>query len=1599
MHIPQFQFLYSFVNSQEWTIPRTVPEIKLGILGSVTSGKSALVHRYLTGSFLQEDSPEGGRFKKEVTIDGRSYLLLIRDEGGPPEAQFANWVDAVIFVFSVEDLHSFDDVYSFYAKMAGLRASGMDVPVIVVGTQDAISKQRPRVIGEDVTMRITSDFRGNYHETCATYGLNVERVFQEACKRVVQNRQLNHNAAGGLIRPSNGIVPPVTPSYRALGSKIGFPELLGTSLSNGNVHRPHQHHQQESLHGQSSNGSQPLSYQASNHSAHSSGVGSWNRSSDGPSPRGPLPPVPLSGKDSLDRISSRESAGSASTPLATPATPNTIRKNRRRSNILMSRKTDDEKKQKDRGEKGKDDGPLGHGRPIPKKQGFLHKRSTRALQGESRKKKYCVLFDGGRLVYYTSMDDYMNKSGSGKEISLAKTTVRVPGKCPTGVQRPVEQTPQKSQNGTDHNGRPENSPGEGVLLTAYEILSEVAEYPPPRTPCGSVSSACDEAVIIGNGSMIPLTPTANGGGTPGLKKRQKKLKSLKLTDSGDGDSDFEFVIHSLDNDRWCFDASSAPERDEWVRAIEEEIHNSFSQQTSQPQAAKHGTQAVVDKTKVMLCVAGVPGNDRCADCQAPRPVWASLNLGVAICIDCSGIHRQLGTHVSRVRSLDLDVWTSSLLDVMKSTGNRFASAIWEATLPHHRRLAGNCTREERERFIRAKYVSKEYLAALPSSDPAADTLVDAVFSDDLPLTVLCLAHLSKDEVNRPLSPHDRRTPLHVACDHGNVVITQLLLWSEANPNLRDGEGLVPLYYAQQAKSSECYDILLQNGALALGRGCGGEYINGAFSESSSLAGSGRKQNSSSSYTTNSERSPPKDFGDFDRFLAFAHSPRTGSTSSIQQCRTFTMTPLPGKRKPATDHDGSINQALHNSGMFFQNGAYNGLVHSESTVTVENFWKSRDRLAAATRDTRPRASGSDASESSGATDELPPSTDPWALPELRQIDEEETKWRDLSALKKLTRIIVHWIGQPVLVLALLYFFICSLDFLSSAFQLLGGRAAGKVFVENPFLSNPICGLMIGLLSTVMVQSSSTSTSITVTMVASGILDVRTAIPIIMGANIGTSITNTIVSLAHTAHKDEFRRAFAGATVHDMFNWLCVIVLLPLEVGTGYLYTMSGAVVKAFNIPAGGAKGEETEFLKHLTEPFTSRIIQLDKEIIGQIAIGNNASYLETASLRKKYCAYADVRDASGNGTTRNGTEICYFLFNSEVLSDWMAGVILLACSLVMLCCCLVFMVKILNAMLRGSIAQSIRKFINSDFPGCFRHLTGYAAILVGAGLTIVVQSSSVFTSALTPLVGIGVVSLERMYPLTLGSNLGTTGTGILAAFASGGGKQLEAALQIAFCHLFFNISGILLFYPIPLTRIPIQMARIMGNTTAQYRWFALLYLVTMYFALPAFVFLLSMHAVAMYCVGVPLAVLLVLVVVVNFMQRKCARFLPDALKDWKKLPIWLRSLEPYDQVFRKLNCLSCCKTCCGDPDDGGQGAIQSAATKLSNIRGLEDSRLYNASDAESRRILLDQSRGNSAAPSRVTSSAHLSQFFVEREQPPQRENQPRKLTPPSSTSVV
>ena len=422
-----------------------------------------------------------------------------------------------------------------------------------------------------------------------------------------------------------------------------------------------------------------------------------------------------------------------------------------------------------------------------------------------------------------------------------------------------------------------------------------------------------------------------------------------------------------------------------------------------------------------------------------------------------------------------------------------------------------------------------------------------------------------------------------------------------------------------------------------------------------------------------------------------------------------------------------------------------------------------------------------------------------------------------------------------------------------------------------------------------------------------MDVKPAIPIVMGANIGTSVTNTIVSLAQAAERNEFRRAFAGAVVHDIFNWLSVIVFLPMEVITGYLRRLTGEIIEVLDLKQ--AKGTNKKLLKTVTQPFTKMIIQLDKNIIKKIALGDKSA--DSKSLIKNCKPKVTMEEV--NTTFKNSTYFtymmvnktketpakCKFLFASTTLSDTEVGIIILVVSIILLCICLVSIVKILHSMLRGQMAKIIKKTVNADFPGPFKYFTGYFAILVGAGLTMLVQSSSIFTSALTPLIGVGVVSLERAFPLTLGANIGTTATGILAALAST--SNLDKALQIALCHLFFNISGIVLWYPIPYVRkLPINTAKFLGNKTAEYRWFALAYLIFGFFLLPAAIFGLSLAGWQILLgVAVPIVLLLLFIIIVNILQRKAPDVLPEVLHDWKWLPKWTRSLEPYDRVFKKL----------------------------------------------------------------------------------------------------
>lgn len=147
-----------------------------------------------------------------------------------------------------------------------------------------------------------------------------------------------------------------------------------------------------------------------------------------------------------------------------------------------------------------------------------------------------------------------------------------------------------------------------------------------------------------------------------------------------------------------------------------------------------------------------------------------------------------------------------------------------------------------------------------------------------------------------------------------------------------------------------------------------------------------------------------------------------------------------------------------------------------------------------------------------------------------------------------------IYKILLLIILIYFFFLSIVMMGAGFKSFRGLSENLI----ASVSNPIMGLIIGILTTSIVQSSSTTTSIVVGLVASNILgpdSIRIAIPIIMGANIGTTITNTLVSLGHISRTDEFKRAYSCAIVHDIFNILTVAILLPLEIYFGLIEKIS------------------------------------------------------------------------------------------------------------------------------------------------------------------------------------------------------------------------------------------------------------------------------------------------------------------------------------------------------------------------------------------------------------------------------------------------------------
>lgn len=316
------------------------------------------------------------------------------------------------------------------------------------------------------------------------------------------------------------------------------------------------------------------------------------------------------------------------------------------------------------------------------------------------------------------------------------------------------------------------------------------------------------------------------------------------------------------------------------------------------------------------------------------------------------------------------------------------------------------------------------------------------------------------------------------------------------------------------------------------------------------------------------------------------------------------------------------------------------------------------------------------------------------------------------------------------------------------------------------SNPIAGLCIGILGTVLVQSSSASTAIIVGLVASGALSVDDAVPMVMGANIGTTVTNTLVSLGHIRQSEEFRRAFAAATVHDFFNVLAVAILLPVELVFGVVSSIA--------------------------------------EWISEQLVGTSGTEWKSpvkAWVKEPVSWLRDFWEAIG--TTGN-----------------LQGVLMVLTGLVIILASLTLITKNMRALVADRVERSVNALLSRG--------GGAVALLLGLVITIAVQSSSITTSILIPLAGAGVISLRNAYPVTLGANVGTTITALLASLAA----SSPEALTVALAHTTFNVLGIFLLYVLPFARdLPIHGAEKLADVAVTRRSAAVAYVGVAFIVLP------------------------------------------------------------------------------------------------------------------------------------------------------------------------
>jgi len=363
-------------------------------------------------------------------------------------------------------------------------------------------------------------------------------------------------------------------------------------------------------------------------------------------------------------------------------------------------------------------------------------------------------------------------------------------------------------------------------------------------------------------------------------------------------------------------------------------------------------------------------------------------------------------------------------------------------------------------------------------------------------------------------------------------------------------------------------------------------------------------------------------------------------------------------------------------------------------------------------------------------------------------------------------LLAWVG----IVALVYLLMVGVGVIGTGFKWFSGSPEGAVRLFS-FATNPLIGVILGTLATALLQSSSTVTSVIVALVAGG-LPVEIAIPMVMGANMGTTITNTIVSLGNIGERKAFHRSFSAATVHDFFNLYAIIIFLPIEVFFHPLQRMAG-MMSGWFLDSGSVSISGINLISVIIKPVVVFIRGLFETMPGMI-------------------------DA-----------ILFTVF----------GIALVFFSVL-------YMSKSLKYVMTGRAKALLDKALGKGI---------FVGILAGTLVTMIVQSSSTTTSLLVPIAGAGIITLRHVFPFTLGANIGTTITALLAATAMVTGNKIFA-LQIALVHFLFNFLGVLLFVSVPwLYELPIRSAEWLGELTERNRGYAFGYIFGVFFIIPGTIF--------------------------------------------------------------------------------------------------------------------------------------------------------------------